>query len=1225
MIIFVKNRRTCVNKIAIGAFLFCTAVLANPKQLWASDDFLYVEAKQTTDKRVTLNMQNAPLAAVLSEIKKQTGMVFGFQDSGHSMDKERYSIQVENVTVDEALTTLLKGSRFTYRITDGVIRILTRQEETEQKAEQVKKKVIMGKVLDGDDNPIPGATVRVMGTNLGISTNGAGTFALEMPGNVTVLSISFIGMKTKVLPLVDGVMEYTVHLEEDQTELDEVTVVSTGYQNIDRRRLTSAVTSLKMDDIKVDGFSSVDKMLEGHVPGMIFMQNSGQVGAAPKLRIRGTSTVLGNQEPLWVLDGVILHDPVNVDPASLNDLDFVNLLGNAISGLNPDDIEQIDVLKDASATAIYGARAANGVIVITTKKGNVGPPTVTYSLTGTINRRPHYSEREIYLMNSQERVDVSRELFERGMEFKGITNWVGYEAAYMDYKAGRIGFDEFNRLSRRYETVNTDWFDILCDNSFSNKHTLSLSGGSQNMRYRASIGYNDEQGVIRKEQNRSYTANLRLSGTFNRLNFEFGMQGSHSKRHYTPSEVNALSYAYSTSRAIPAYNEDGSRWFYMKGGNRGSMEGYPFNIENEMEKAYQHITSHSLTFTGNLKYKVWGGLDVEGTLSYTVGATDDETTYEDGSFYIAQLKKGGPGDAASLCPLGGELKTSGTQMNSYTARLQLNYNQLFKSVHAVNVALGGELASTSYNRNAYIQRGYYPDRGKTFATIDGTLLQKPEYRSYREWLAKNTMEITEQLTNMVSMYLSASYTYNNRYTLNFNTRMDGSNQFGSRSNEKLLPIWSVSGRWDVRQTFWPQNDKINVLALKLSYGHQGNMLDNQTSRTIIKKGAYNDQWGDFTSTVSYFANPDLKWETTHSYNAELDFSFLEGKIGGTVGYYYKRTVDAFLSKQVSTVNGIGTYTVNQGELVNQGVEVSLQFTPINRAASATGKRGFVWRFDPQIGQAINQLVSRAINNKNHLLQDKVRYSDYLSGNVELSHKPLNTFFSYRFNGLDPTDGHPTFLNTEEELKERYQAAQSIEEIIDLVMVESGTRVPVLQGGFSNYFGYREFGLSFNFSYSIGNKIRLLRLCGGNAINPYPEQNLRREFVNRWRTPGDEAYTNIPSLVASDGIKNSPWWSSVDLLYPFAGSSIYDMYDNSDIRVVNGNYLKLQTLSFRYNVHDSFCKKMHIRSAYVSLTGTNLFTIASKALKGQSPTQSGISPNVNLSIRPNYSLSLNVTF
>lgn len=1172
--------------------------------------------------KVSFELEGASMEEFVALLGRQTGKQFLY-----SSDMLARPVKLDVKAVEEEYTAVLDrvlpGVQLTYEVVNDVVVI--KQLPRGQAQAKVEKRVMMGKVTDSSGEPLPGATIMVLGTSIGTASNGAGGFLIELPASVKKVIVTCVGMKDKVVDLVDGQMEYVIKMEDAKMELDEVTVVSTGYQSIDRRRLTSAVTTLKMDDIRVDGLSTVDKMLEGYVPGMIFMQNSGQVGAAPKLRIRGTSTMLGSQEPLWVLDGIILHDPVNVDPASLNDLDFVNLLGNAISGLNPDDIEQIDVLKDAAATAIYGARAANGVIVISTKKGRPGPPSVTYSLTGTVNRRPYYTDRSIYVMNSQERISVSREMFERGMPFKNVTNWIGYESAYLDYKDGRIGFDEFNRLSNRYETMNTDWFDLLCENSFSNKHTLSLTGGSQNLRYRVSIGYNDEQGVIKKEQNRSFTGSIKLNGDFKRMSFEFGLSGSNGKRKYTPSGKwgNIISYGYDMSRAIPAYNEDGSRFFYMKGSTPANS--YLFNIENEMEKTYQTVDNYSVTFNGRLKYNLLKGLNVEGTLSYTMGNTSQETTYEEGSYYIAELKKGGPGDASSFCPLGGELKIQSTRMKSYTARLQLNFNRLFNGKHAVDVALGGELASTQYNKLDQVQRGYYPDRGKTFAVIDGVELQKPEYLNYRNWLAMNVPTITDQLTNMMSGYMSATYTYDNRYTLNFNTRMDGSNQFGTRSNEKLLPIWSVSGRWDIRQDFFPHSERTNILALKFSYGHQGNMLDNQTSRTIIRKGAYNQQWGDFTSNIQYFPNPDLKWETTSSYNAEINFGFFDNRVGGSIGYYYKHTKDAFLSKQVSEINGVGTYTVNRGELTNQGVEVTLKFVPIDQKFDASGKRGFVWRFDPQIGQAVNQLISRAINNKNHILDDKIEYGDYLSGNVQLKGKPLNTFFSYQFKGLSPTDGRPLFHRTEEELKDKY-ANMTRTQVIEEVMVESGTRVPILQGGFSNYFGYRQFGLSFNFAYSIGNKIRLLKLGGSNNIKPYPDRNMRREFNNRWQRPGDETRTNIPGLIASDNI-NSPWWSSVQGGYfpPFASSDIYSMYDNSDIRVVSGNYLKLQSLSFRYNVHEAVCKRLYMKSAYISISATNLFTIANKALKGQDVTQSGASPSVNLSVRPNYSLTLNVTF
>lgn len=1187
---------------------------------------LNVCAVAFSQSKISLDLKNATIEEFIAAMKEQTGTQFLYNSSLMQVH-ELITVNVIDEELKEVLDQVLLPLKLTYEFINDVVVI--------KRLPQVapdNKWVLKGKVTDQKGSPLPGVTIRLKGTTIGVSSNIEGLFSLEVKKAVDTLVVSFVGMKTQLVPVNKEKNDYVVKLEEEVLAMDEVVVVSTGYQDIDKRRLTSAITSLKMDDIKVAGLSSVDKMLEGHVPGMIFMQNSGQAGAAPKVRIRGTSTVLGNQEPLWVVDGIVQSDPVNVDPSQLNDLDFVNLLGNAISGLNPDDIEQIDVLKDAAATAIYGVRAANGVIVITTKKGKVGAPSITYSLSGTVNIRPYYSDRGIYLMNSQERVDVSREMFNRGMEFKNITNWIGYEAAYLDYKSGITDFNTFNNLANYYETVNTDWFDILCENSFSNKHTLSVSGGSANLRYYASVGYNDEKGVIKKELNRNYTTSIKLNGNYDRVSFQFGLQGNSNKRKYTPSTngINIISYAYETSRAIPAYNPDGSKYFYMKGNT--AINSYLFNMENEMETTRQEMNSATFTLNANVKYKILQELSAEGTFAYTVGNTNQETVYEEGSYYIAGEKKGGAGDASSTCPIGGELQESTTRLRSYTARLQLNYNSLFADKHALNVVLGGEVSSKEYNGVSTKHRGYYPDRGKTFGTITEELLAQPEYKGYRGWLAANSRAtITDQLTNLASAYFTITYTYDNRYTINFNTRMDGSNQFGSRSNEKLLPIWSVSGRWDIARDFFRDNANVNELSLKLSYGKQGNMLDNQTSRMIIAKGALNSWYQEFSSTISHYPNPDLRWEKTSSYNAELSFSLLKNKIGGTVSYYYKHTDDAFLTKKVSDINGVTSYVVNKGEISNQGVEVTLKFVPIDRKVDASGKQGFVWRFDPQIGQVVNKLISKAIDNRSNTLRDEVSYTDYLSGNVELVNKPLNTFFSYRFKGLSSEDGSPIFYGTEEEFKdelhERYRNMEE-EEVWMEVLKESGTRVPVLQGGISNYLGYRQFGLSFNLAYSLGNKIRLLKLCGDNNIRPYPEKNMRREFVKRWQRPGDETKTNIPSLVASDNVR-LPWWSQNEYNSTnpnkFAGSDIYQMYDMSDLRVVSGDYLKLQSLSFRYNVHDVFCKKMGIKSAYISVTGTNLFTIANKKLKGQDVTQSGASPSVNLSVRPNYSLTLNVTF
>lgn len=1175
------------------------------------------------DTKVSIDVRQASVQQVLNKLQKDAGLNFVYS-ADVAKTWPAITLRVKNKPASQVIAQVAEMINCNYTIKNNVVSITPKEGKYKQ-----QKWKLTGKVVDEIGEPLIGVTVKPTHNQPEVITDINGDFTLSLDRSKAVLSVSYIGMETQLVTVGSAQTNYKIVMKEDLNTLGEVQVVSNGYQDIDRRRLTGAVTSVKMEDINVAGLSTVDKMLEGHVPGMIFMQNSGDAGAAAKVRIRGTSTVLGSQEPLWVIDGVVQQDPVNVDPAQLNDLDFVNLLGNAISGLNPDDIEQIDVLKDASATAIYGTRAANGVIVITTKKGKSGPPRVTYSISSTFTERPHYSDKTIYLMNSKERVDVSREMFERGMEFKNISNWVGYEAAYLDYKAGKIDFDEFSRLSNYYETVNTDWFDLLCRNTLSTKQTVSLSGGSTNIRYYTSIGYNDEQGVIKGQANKTLTASFKLNGTYEKFSFQLGIQANNNKRSYTPSTdgTSIVEYAYQTSRALPAYNPDGSRWFYMKGPR--PAESYMFNMENEIDKTYQTTNGSNITINGNARYRALKDLTLEATASLSLGNTNQETVYEEGSWYIAKLKKGGPGDATSTCPLGGELQENTTRMKSYTLRLQSTYNKVLKYKHYVNVMLGGEISSTSYDSYRNTSRGYYPDRGKTFATINAPQLAQPEYAGYRTWLSTNKPSIGEQLTNLASAYFTASYSYDNRYTMSFNTRMDGSNQFGSRSNEKLLPIWSVAGRWDVKRDILKKVKWVNQLAIKLSYGKQGNMLDNQTSRMIIQKGEMDNWYKEFQSTIQYFANPDLRWETTTSYNGEVTFSLLKDKIAGTIGYYYKHTKDAFLTKKVSEINGVSNYVVNKGDISNKGLELTLNFKFIDQGVDSNGNRGWVWRFDPQLGQVVNQLISKAIDNRSNTLRDKVTYNDYLNGSVELVGKPLNTFYSYRFKGLSPVDGSPIFWGTEDELKdelfEKYKNMTE-EEVWMEVLAESGTRVPVIQGGLSNYIGYRQFGLSFNFTYSLGNKIRLLKLCGNNNIRPYPERNMRREFLNRWQKPGDELLTTIPGLVASDNV-NQPWWmQNAYSANPnkFAGSDIYAMYDFSDIRVVSGNYLKLQSISFRYNVHDKLCKRMGLASAYLSLTGTNLFTICSSKLKGQDVSQSGTSPTVNLTVRPTYSFTLNVT-
>lgn len=360
------------------------------------------EGQTPAARRVTIKVSNESADEVLSQIRRQAGLNYIMQGntSGH-----RVTVNAENATVTAVLNEVCRQLDCQYTIKNGYITITPKPQSPLPTAPKGQR-MLHGVVLDKDNEPLIGAIIKVGDGKIGTVTNAMGEFHFAIPTSSFTLHVSYVGMADKDVHVKAGNESPVLNIKmESNTNIDEVVV--TGYANIDRRKLTSSVTSLKAEDIMRPGINSIDQMLEGQVPDLMFTSNSGEVGSVPRLRIRGTSTLIGNREPLWVLDGIVLQDPVNVSPEELNNPDYVNRIGNAISGINPQDIERIDVLKDASATALYGAKAANGVIVITTKKGHVGKPIISYSGNVSYKMRPSYTDRKIDLMNSKERIDIA--------------------------------------------------------------------------------------------------------------------------------------------------------------------------------------------------------------------------------------------------------------------------------------------------------------------------------------------------------------------------------------------------------------------------------------------------------------------------------------------------------------------------------------------------------------------------------------------------------------------------------------------------------------------------------------------------------------------------------------------------------------------------------------------------------------------------------------------------
>ncbi len=1164
---------------------------------------------QTARSRITLSCDGERLADALREVERQSGY-YQVRFADGEVAPYKVTADLKGVSVQEAVETLLKGTNLRFEVNGRSVQVFAVKSYR-------SKGSVHGMVTDEGGEPLPGVAVRDKRHNKATVTDPDGNFTLPCTEDRITLDVSYIGKQVRTVDARNG-ETLKIVLQEDTKMMKDVVV--TGYQQLDRRNLTSSIVSVDMKDIEIPGISSVDKMLEGKIPDLVIAANSGEINATPRIRVRGTSTLIGNREPLWVLDGIILTDPVDLSPDVLNDPDYVNRIGNAIAGINPRDIERIDVLKDAAATALYGTKAANGVIVVTTKSGREGKPLVSYTTNLTVRKRPYYSDRKIDLMNSKERIEFSRELVD--MHFVYPTNMpvVGYEAALRNLYTGLYTEEQFKAEVAAMETRNTDWFDILCHNSFSHDHSVSVSGGSDKVRYYTSVGFTDEDDVINNTTNRRYTAMAKIDMKLNsKIDWEFNLNGYLNEREYAQSEINPINYAYNTSRTIAAYNADGTYAFYDRPfmvmnqyGNNVSANA-KFNIMSELENSYRKQTVSAVTATSNLRYKPFEDLFFNWVMSVNTSNSEIEGWWGERTAHVALMRGSNYGEAPSAqatVPYGGILNTDRNRGKGWTARLQANYNKWLgrERRHNINVAAGVEASSSTYSGYSREDRGYFADRGKTF------MENVPEnYTLYYSWLQANHPTITDTKDNMLSAYATLSYSLGNYFTLNANGRYDGSNKFGNRSNEKLLPIWSVSGNARLVDICGIRASWMDELTLKFSYGEQGNMLDGQTPVMILRKGNLNSTFNEFESSLVSFANPDLKWEKTHSANVGLESSFFGGRLQMGLEYYHKKTTDAFMDKTISDINGYTSYVVNSGTIVNKGFNVSATAMPVKAG-------DFYWILSGNVSKVWNKV-------KTAPGQDTYELSDFKNGTAVVDGYPVGTFWSYKFAGLNPMDGGPTFEDWEDRApeldnKDNYYGYTRL-------LVPTGKREPDLTGSINNTFSYKEWRLGFTLLYNFGARTRLFRIFDGFVNGFSAESNFNRAFLSRWKKPGDEYRTNIPALLSpySDAYAFYSWHYTNDggvYKGPMVDDDAYTRYDYSDVRTVNAGYVKLSSLYLTYEFNAKLLERLHMSRLALTLNAYNLYTFCNKQLKGQTPMQGGFT-EVQLSDTPSFTLGISADF
>ena len=1031
----------------------------------------------------------------------------------------------------------------------------------------------------------------------GTVTDGEGKFLLSLSSGVKELTISSMGYKTKKVPLESGVSHYIVTLHPVNQNLEEFVV--TGYQQIDRRKLTAAVTTVKISDETVGAVKNIDQALAGQVAGLSSVSSSGAPGAPVKIRIRGTASINGVQEPLWVLDGIPMEG--NEIPAieNLNDID--EIYQTSIAGINPSDIENITVLKDAAATAIYGARAANGVIVITTKKGKEGRPVVnvssklTYSPTMDIDR--------LNLLNSDEKVNLELDLLNSDYTYrqnKGGVADILNELGEMDaYKTGgwvALSPEAQQRINS-LRSINSDWNDILFRDVFNQEYNVSVSGGSDRAHYYASVGFYDEQGNVKGVENERYNVTLKSDFKINRyITVDASIfANQRTQESYMTDAAGFTNPVYYSRMANPYFVPFDSKGNYIYDKNvQGRESEVPdFNIFEErantskerIDRSIMALFGARFDITGHLKLVTQFGLQHD---NYTLTRYAGHDSYamrkvkEYGTFMI-------DGERKSIFPDGGMNKVTESHTDQWTLKAMLEWNRRLFNVHDLELMGGTEIRHTETGATTSTVYGYDSRTLTTQPVVFPSQSIAESYPLYQETQTENAY---------ASWFATGSYTYLYRYTLGASVRFDGSDVFGVAKKYRYLPLYSVSTMWRAKEEALLQKaDWIDELSLRASFGLQGN-IDKNTSPYLI--GKY-DKISVLPGNIEYVIaaetapNPNLKWEKTKNVNVGLNMEFFHNRLRVNVDYYYRRGTDLISSRQLPLETGFSSTTINWASMENEGWEFAVSTTNIKT-------RNFKWTTMLNLGFNTNKILNESVA-ENSTTPSREGY-------------PIGAIFAYKTAGLD-SDGYPLFVGKDGSLltaKEFFKlnrfgaSTLSAEEQRDLYTY-MGTSEPKCSGGFINTFDWGNWQLNVNFVFNLGMKVRVQP----SYSSVYYDRglNTNKDILNRWTAANTN--TSLPALMTNKEGRGDEYTHYQE----------YNTYSMLDIWVKKQNYCRLQSVRLGYRIPKKLLAPLGVTSASLSFEGRNLLVIASDYENYLDPETMG-NPYAQ-PIPKSYIFGLNVTF
>jgi len=1173
--------------------------------------FLMQLASNAQAQGITLNFKAAPLEEVINSISKQTRYNF-FYDADFLKKANPVTINVKSSNIGRVLSLVFADQPFTYQVNDKSI-LLKNKTNTEAVENTTVDKIVHGMVKDTTGMAIPGAVITLKGTNVMTQTDGSGHFYLRSNTNNPTIIVKYMGFVSQELN-PRGEAAINVVLTTDAVSLDDIVV--TGYQKISKDRSAASITKLDNELLNKFVNPSLTAALEGKVAGLSLYKNN--------VVLRGISTFSPSvgTTPLIVLDGLPTE--------------------TTLDDINPYDVESVTVLKDGAATSIYGSRAANGVIIVTTKKGVKGKTQVTFNTDFFITDKPDLDK--MHYASTSQMVDYESAIYQSELSkyagsTKGLFDYYGgigtgsiryYSPIYALYRNQADGKITADQLASSLDGLrNNDYYSQYVDQAWQNesrqRYNLALSSGSEKNNTYLSFNYDKSNPQVRNNESERFNMYLKSEYQLSdRFRATFGVNTTYNKSTSTNGDYDTYTiqprYASITDAAGNRVYTDYVNISQGVGNLNSSVtdalasntnfKSFKFNVLDELERGFTKSNTLSVRAFANLEYKIVSGLKYSVQGQYELNKTNLETFSESDSYamrymynaYTSLVGSPATGVYTHNIPDGGRLFQQNKETSSYTFRNQLDYSKSFgigQTRHDF-VALAGFEARQTLSPILTVDTRYgYNTQTLGSILIDEARLKTTGIASYpfnnNITLGSSDGQINSKHRN-VSMYANMSYTLNDLYNLTGSIRVDQADLFGSQVRSQFRPLWSLGAGWNAsKESFLADVNWLSYLKVRATYGIGGN-VDQLTTSNLVGRLLSSDRlYPNLTYlSLTELPNPLLRWEKTATTNVGVDYALFKNRIHGTIDAYYKYSSDLLISTALDPTVGSLTQTINNGSLSNKGIEFSIG-SDWFKHGDWTLSSNFVFAYNRNQVEKVDRSTPTGGN--------------YVSApsNYFFANTIYNSLYVYKYAGM--TDGYPIFLDEKGNPNVTFDAngTPTILGINSpLAIQRAGSLTPTFNGSFNQTIRYKSFELGAMFIFYGGNKLRrdVLDLSGTTQTDV--------DLVNRWTESNPN--TTIPRLELD----------YPNVLKPSA-LTLSSLYRYADIQVASASFVRLRNISFSYAVPKSFLKKLSLQQVKITAQANNPFLWAAAGDDIDPETYSLNSGTRNLNTPKSYLLGLAVTF